>query len=67
MADGNNIRCFDADCKCESQKAEPQEMSTSFRKRRGRKAVTGTASVAKAKEEAVKAAVEQCSDSNSGP
>ncbi len=67
MADGNNIRCFNDDCNCDAPKAGAQEMSTAFRKRRGRKAVTGSASVAKAKEEAVKTAIEQPGDSGSEP
>lgn len=68
MADGNNIRCFGSDpnCPCGCQKAGAQEMSSSLRKRRARLGKPA-ASVTKAKEKAVQAAVEQSSDSGGQP
>lgn len=68
MADGNNMRCFNAECRCGCQK-EPHEMTQAFRKRRLRDAnvAAGSAGIAKAKEEAVNAAIAQSDDNNSVP
>lgn len=68
MADGNNIRCFsnDPNCRCGCQKASPQEMRSAFRKRRAL-AGKSRASIAKTKESAVEAAIEQSSDTSSEP
>jgi len=69
MADGNNTRCFspDSNCPCGCVKASPQEMRSAFRKRRASQAGKPTRSVAKAKENAVEAAIEQSCDPSSEP
>jgi hypothetical protein len=67
MADGNKMKCFSTDpnCACGCPKDTAQEMRT-FRKKRTRPGKPG-ASVAKTKENAVEAAIEQSADSSSEP
>ncbi|MBX9879596.1 MAG: hypothetical protein K2Y22_14155 [Candidatus Obscuribacterales bacterium] len=66
MADGNNIRCKDANCNCGLDTGKPM---TSYRRKRPGQGTTPVVkpSLSKTKEEAVETATEQSADSSAGP